>query len=87
MRGLIFGGEGMLGRAVAVEGRRRGHAVLAVGRGQGEESVPEADGRGVGVGRILCIRRRLASSVAHTAADTGRIAQRVAAIPTSPRPQ
>ncbi|MEM6455960.1 MAG: dTDP-4-dehydrorhamnose reductase [Acidobacteriota bacterium] len=33
---LVFGGTGMLGRAVAAEGRRRGLAVLALGRGQAD---------------------------------------------------
>jgi dTDP-4-dehydrorhamnose reductase len=36
MRTLVFGGTGMLGSAVAVEGRRRGWPTLALTRAQGE---------------------------------------------------
>jgi dTDP-4-dehydrorhamnose reductase len=36
MRTLILGGTGMLGQAMAREGRRRGHAVLALGRRQAD---------------------------------------------------
>jgi len=36
MRGLIFGGTGMLGRAVVREARSRGHAALALAHGQAD---------------------------------------------------
>jgi dTDP-4-dehydrorhamnose reductase len=36
MRALIFGGAGMLGRAVVAEGRRRGHPALALSRPQAD---------------------------------------------------
>jgi dTDP-4-dehydrorhamnose reductase len=36
MRTLVLGGTGMLGRAVCREGRRRGHAVLALSRDQAD---------------------------------------------------
>jgi dTDP-4-dehydrorhamnose reductase len=36
MRTLVFGGTGIVGRAVVREGRRRGWAVLGVSRSQGE---------------------------------------------------
>jgi len=36
MRVLVFGGTGMLGRAVAVEGRRRGAGVLALSHAQAD---------------------------------------------------
>jgi dTDP-4-dehydrorhamnose reductase len=36
MRGLIFGGTGMLGRAVVAEARRRGMAALALSHGQAD---------------------------------------------------
>lgn len=36
MRALIFGGTGMLGRAVVAEARRRGKAALALSRGQAD---------------------------------------------------
>lgn len=36
MRALVFGGTGMLGRAVAAEWRRRGQAVLALSRAQAD---------------------------------------------------
>lgn len=36
MRALIFGGTGMLGRAVVAEARRRGMAALALSRGQAD---------------------------------------------------
>lgn len=36
MRALIFGGRGMLGRAVVAEARRRGFAALALSRGQAD---------------------------------------------------
>lgn len=44
MRTLIFGGTGMLGRAVAVEARRRGWPALALSHAQGEVT----DGAAVG---------------------------------------
>lgn len=40
MRTLIFGGTGMLGRAVAAEGRRRRHPVLALSHAQGDITDP-----------------------------------------------
>lgn len=36
MRALVLGGTGMLGRQVVAEGRRRGHAVLGLSRGQAD---------------------------------------------------
>lgn len=41
MRVLVFGGTGMLGRAVAAEGRRRGQAVLALSHAQADLAAPE----------------------------------------------
>ncbi len=42
MRSLVFGGTGMLGRAVVAEGRRRGWAALGLSRAQGDVTDPEA---------------------------------------------
>jgi dTDP-4-dehydrorhamnose reductase len=36
MRTIVFGGAGMLGRAVAAEWRRHGHAILALSRSQAD---------------------------------------------------
>jgi dTDP-4-dehydrorhamnose reductase len=41
MRSLILGGEGMLGRAVAAEARRRGVAVLALSRAAADVTDPD----------------------------------------------
>lgn len=41
MRTLVLGGTGMLGRAVRAEGRRRGHAVLALSHTQGDIADPQ----------------------------------------------
>ncbi len=42
MRALVFGGTGMLGHAVAVEGRRRQAPVLALSRAQADIADPRA---------------------------------------------
>ena len=42
MRALVLGGTGMLGRQVVAEGRRRGHAVLGLSRGQADVTDREA---------------------------------------------
>ncbi|HSL81479.1 MAG TPA: dTDP-4-dehydrorhamnose reductase, partial [Thermoanaerobaculia bacterium] len=42
MRALVLGGTGMLGRQVVSEGRRRGHAVLGLSRGQADVTDPGA---------------------------------------------
>ena len=41
MRTLVFGGTGMLGRAVVTEGRRRGFAVLGLSRHQADLAKPD----------------------------------------------
>ncbi len=41
MRALVLGGTGMLGRAVACEGRRRGAGVLALSRAQADIADPD----------------------------------------------
>lgn len=40
-RALVFGGTGMLGRAVVAEARRRGHAALGLSRSQADVTDPE----------------------------------------------
>ena len=47
MRSLVFGGVGMLGRAVVREARRRGWAALALGREQADVTDPAAVDRWV----------------------------------------
>lgn len=41
MRALVFGGTGMLGRAVVAEGRRRGYPVLGLSRVQADLTDPD----------------------------------------------
>jgi dTDP-4-dehydrorhamnose reductase len=41
MRSLIFGGEGMLGRALVAAARRRGHAALALSRAAADVTDPD----------------------------------------------